>query len=77
MGDPNVKGGPVAEIKVRNTAGSEFSFNSVEEIAELIRSGGITMDWEIYHSAARRWLSITRHPMFAAAVVPAVRQQSP
>jgi len=57
----------VSEIKVRNTAGSEFSFNSVEEIAELIRSGGITMDWEIYHSAARRWLPIIRHPHFAAA----------
>lgn len=67
----------MSEIKVRNTAGSEFSFNSVEEIAELIRSGGITMEWEIYHSAARRWLPITRHPMFAAAVVPVLRHPGP
>jgi hypothetical protein len=64
----------VPEIKVRNAARSEFSFNSVEEIAELIRSGGITMAWEIYHSAASRWLPITRHPLFAAAVLPVQRQ---
>ncbi len=67
----------MSEIKVRNAAGSEFSFNSVEEIAELIRSGGITMDWEIYHSAARRWLPITRHPLIAAVVEPVQRQPSP
>lgn len=59
----------MAEIKVRNSAGSEFSFNSVEEIAELIRSGGITIEWEIYHATASRWLPITRNPLFAAAVL--------
>ncbi|MEO8138805.1 MAG: hypothetical protein ABI742_04110 [Gemmatimonadota bacterium] len=59
----------MAEIKVRNSAGSEFRFNSVEEIAELIRSGGITIEWEIYHATASRWLPITRNPLFAAAVL--------
>ena len=58
----------MSEIKVRNTAGSEFSFNSVEEIAELIRNGGITPEWEVFHTAAGRWLPITRNPRFAAAV---------
>jgi hypothetical protein len=60
----------VSEIKVRNAAGSEFSFNSVEEVAELIRSGGITAEWEVYHSTAGRWLPITRNPRFAALVQP-------
>lgn len=67
----------MSEIKVRNAAGSEFSFNSVEEIAGLIRSGGITAEWEIYHHAAHRWLAITRHPLFGAAIQPAQQEQYP
>jgi hypothetical protein len=56
----------VSEIKVRNASQSEFSLNSVEEFVDLIRAGGITPDWEIYHTAAQRWLPVTRHPVFAA-----------
>ncbi len=56
----------MAEIKVRNDSGSEFSFSSVEELAEAIRSGGVTAAWEVFHSAAQRWLPVTRHPAFAA-----------
>lgn len=56
----------MSEIKVRNAAHSEFSFSSAEEFAEVIQTGGITSDWEVYHTTARRWLPITRHPVFAA-----------
>ncbi len=56
----------MSEIKVRNAAHSEFSFSTAEEFAEVIQTGGITPDWEVYHTTARRWLPITRHPVFAA-----------
>lgn len=55
----------MSEIKVRNAAGSEFAFSTVEEFADAIRSGGVTAAWEVFHSAAQRWLPITRHPAFA------------
>ncbi len=57
---------PVAEIKVRNDAGSEFCFGSVEEFADAIQSGGVTSAWEVFHAAGQRWLPVTRHPVFAA-----------
>lgn len=56
----------MSEIKVRNAARSEFSFSTVEEFVEVIQSGGITDDWEVYHTTGRRWLPITRHPVYAA-----------
>jgi hypothetical protein len=56
----------VSEIKVRNAAHSEFCFSTVEEFADVIQTGGITADWEVYHATAQRWLPITRHPVFAA-----------
>ena len=55
---------PVSHIKVRNPAGSEYSFGTVEEFTHAIQSGGITADWEIYHATGKRWLPITRHPVF-------------
>jgi hypothetical protein len=57
---------PVSEIKVRNAAHSEFSFSTAEEFGEVIQNGGITADWEVYHSTARRWLPIVHHPVFTA-----------
>lgn len=60
------QGEHVTEIKVRNAAHSEFSFSSAEEFKEVVESGGITAEWEVYHSTAKRWLPITRHPVFAA-----------
>jgi hypothetical protein len=56
----------VSEIKVRNAAHSEFCFSTVEEFADVIQTGGITADWEVYHTTAQRWLPISRHPTFAA-----------
>jgi hypothetical protein len=56
----------VSEIKVRNAAHSEFSFSTAEEFGEVIQNGGITADWEVYHSTARRWLPITNHPVFTS-----------
>lgn len=57
----------MSEIKVRNATQSEFRLNSVEEFVDLIRAGGITPEWEVYHATAQRWLPVTRHPVFAAA----------
>lgn len=57
----------VTEIKVRNAAHSEFSFSSAEEFREVVETGGITADWEVYHATARRWLPITHHPVFVAS----------
>ena len=54
----------MAEIKVRNDAGSEFCFSTVEEFAAAIRSGSVTAAWEVFHAAAQRWLPVTRHPAF-------------
>lgn len=51
-------------LKLRNPAGSEYSFGTVEEFAHAVQSGGITADWEIYHATGQRWLPITRHPVF-------------
>ena len=51
-------------LKLRNPAGSEYSFGTVEEFAHAVQSGGITADWEVYHATGRRWLPITRHPVF-------------
>jgi len=51
-------------FKLRNPAGSEYSFGTVEEFAYAVQSGGITADWEVYHATGRRWLPITRHPVF-------------
>lgn len=56
----------MSEIKVRNAAHSEFRFSTAEEFGEVIQNGGITADWEVYHSTARRWLPITHHPIFTA-----------
>ena len=61
-----IQGEHVTEIKVRNAAHSEFSFSSAEEFKEVVESGGITAEWEVYHATAKRWLPITRHPVFAA-----------
>ena len=57
----------MSEIKVRNDAGSEISFGSVEELADAIQSGGITAAWEVFHSMAQRWLPLSRHPAFLVA----------
>ncbi len=57
----------MSEIKVRNAARSEFSFSSAEEFREVVETGGITADWEVYHTTAKRWLPITHHPVFAAS----------
>ncbi len=54
----------MSEIKVRNDKGSEFSFSSVEEFVDAIRCGGVTAAWEVFHSVAKRWLPVTRHPAF-------------
>jgi hypothetical protein len=54
----------VSRFKLRNPAGSEYSFGTVEEFTHAIHSGGITADWEIYHGAGKRWLPITQHPVF-------------
>jgi len=61
------KGATVSEIKVRNAAHSEFSFSSAEEFGDVIQSGGISPDWEVYHAAGKRWLPVTRHPVYLAA----------
>lgn len=61
-----IQGRPVTEIKVRNAAHSEFSFSSADEFREVVESGGITADWEVYHVTARRWLPISHHPVFAS-----------
>lgn len=58
----------MAEIKVRNAAHSEFSFSTLEEFATLVRSGGITSEWEIWHRIAARWVPVTRHPLFATGL---------
>ncbi len=65
-GDPSFRDELVTEIKVRNAAHSEFSFSSAEEFKEVVESGGITAEWEVYHVTAKRWLPITRHPVFVA-----------
>ena len=62
------KGATVSEIKVRNAAHSEFSFSTAEEFGDVIQNGGITADWEVYHATAKRWLPVTRHPVYVAAV---------
>jgi hypothetical protein len=56
----------VSRFKLRNPAGSEYSFGTVEEFTHAILSGGITADWEIYHVTGHRWLPIVRHPVFLA-----------
>lgn len=55
---------PVSHIKVRNPAGSEYSFGTVEEFTHAIQSGGITAEWEVYHARGHRWLPVTQHPVF-------------
>lgn len=61
---PNPEGFVVAEIKIRNPVGSEFSLTSAEELAEVIQGGGITAAWEVWHATAKRWLPISNHPVF-------------
>ncbi|HXW97006.1 MAG TPA: hypothetical protein VEI47_05420 [Gemmatimonadales bacterium] len=57
----------MSQFKLRNPAGSEYSFGTVEEFTHAVLSGGITADWEIYHLIGRRWLPVTHHPVFLGA----------
>jgi hypothetical protein len=59
----------VSHFTVRNPAGTEYSFGTAEEFTQAIKSGGITADWEIFHSTGKRWLPITRHPVFMGGVI--------
>lgn len=53
-------------IKVRNPSGSEFSFHTREEFAYEVVRGNITAEWEIFHTKANHWLSVSAHPAFQA-----------
>jgi hypothetical protein len=56
----------VSRIKVRNPSGSEFSFHTREEFSHEVVSGTITAEWEIFHTKANSWLSVSAHPAFQA-----------
>jgi hypothetical protein len=62
-------------IRARTITGAEFSFSSREEFGQAIARGRVTVDWEVFHSRAHRWLPVTVHPAFSApvAAVPAPR----
>ena len=59
----------MSHFMVRNPAGTEYSFGTAEEFSQAIKSGGITADWEIFHSTGKRWLPITRHPVFLGGAI--------
>lgn len=59
---------PVSQIQVRNPLGNEYSFGSVEEFNLAIQTGGVTAEWEVYHSRGSRWLPVTHHPVFLGRV---------
>jgi hypothetical protein len=54
----------MTRIKTRNPTGGEYSFYSREEFAKAIEGGGVTPEWQVYHSASGRWLPISAHPAF-------------
>lgn len=54
----------MTRIKTRNPAGGEYSFYSREEFTKAIEGGGVTAEWQVYHSASGRWLPISAHPAF-------------
>lgn len=58
----------MSQIQVRNPLGNEYSFGSVEEFNLAIQTGGVTAEWEVYHSRGSRWLPVTHHPVFLGRV---------
>ena len=54
-------------FRVRLASGEEVVFQSVEELAQGIRSGAISASALLFHTKADRWVPITVHPQYSAA----------
>ncbi len=55
-------------FRVRLASGEEAVYRGVEELALGIQSGVITASAEIFHGKSDKWLPITSHPEYSAAV---------
>jgi hypothetical protein len=55
-------------IRVRDHAGIEHAFSCREEFQRALEDGGISPEWQIFHSAGDRWLPIEVHPDYQAAI---------
>ncbi len=69
----------MSRIKVRNPSGNEFSFHTREEFSHEVVRGNITAEWEIFHTKANSWLSVSAYPAFQAIASrpPTEETQSP
>ena len=65
----------MSRIKVRNPSGSEFSFHTREEFSHEVVCGNITAEWEIFHTKANSWLSVSAHPAFQAVATRAQTEE--
>jgi guanylate kinase len=59
----------MSRIKVRDGDGVEYSFSTREEFAHAVEQGGVTADWQIFHSTTERWLPVNVHPVYQTAMV--------
>lgn len=55
-------------FRVRLASGEEVLFQSVEELAQGIRSGEISASALLFHTKGNRWVPITVHPEYSAAL---------
>jgi hypothetical protein len=59
----------MSRIKVRDGDGVEYSFSTKEEFSQAVEGGGVTADWQIFHSTSELWLPVDVHPIYQSAVV--------
>lgn len=54
--------------RIRTAAGSEATYNSLEEFTAAVRRGAVVPEDEIFHSRANRWLDVKSHPHYRIAI---------
>lgn len=54
--------------RIRTAAGSEATYNSLEEFTAAVRRGAVVPEDEIFHTRANRWLDVKSHPHYRLAI---------
>lgn len=54
-------------FRVRFASGEEAAYESVDDLADGIRSGAVTATAEIFHAKSQQWLPIAVHPAYEQA----------
>lgn len=54
--------------RIRTAAGSEATYNSLEEFTAAVRRGAVVPEDEIFHTRANRWLDVKSHPHYRSAI---------